>query len=69
MYTKESVIRKEIFGSAVQPISVSELSRRTGIPKSTLYKYREDPERIPLGCLLTIWKATGKSGEDFKKLL
>lgn len=28
-----------------------------------------NPDKIPLGCFLAIWKATGKNGEDFEKIL
>lgn len=69
MWTKETIIRQTIFGDDLHPISITALSQKTGIPRSTLYAYRDSPMRIPLDNLLAIWSATERTGEDFQKLV
>lgn len=69
MWTRETRIRNAIFGDDMHKVSIPALSRRTGIPPSTLYAYRAEPMRIPLDALVRIWTATGRTGEDFQKII
>lgn len=54
-----------IFGDGINKICISELARVTGIPASTLYYYRNNPENIRLGDLMLICEARGKDLEKW----
>lgn len=58
-----------IFGAGANACSLSELSRATGIPVSTLSRYKRQPERIPLGALRAIVKARQLPAEDVQKVI
>lgn len=56
------------FGNAVQPVSMTELSKRTGICQKTLYNYKEVIERMPFGRMFVIAKAKGIRPEEIAEL-
>ena len=58
-----------IFGSGANEVKIPRLSRATRIPASTLYRYKECPENIPLGNLMKIIKARALTPEQTAKLL
>lgn len=53
-----------IFNNAIGHYSITQLSRKTGIPERTLYKYRQQPDNIPAGKLRILFKAVGASPEN-----
>lgn len=46
-----------IFSSPIGPVNVAQLARKTKIPASTLYKWRQNPDRITAGELRILFKA------------
>lgn len=56
-----------IFKNAVDDYSITKLSKRTGIPERTLYKYRDEPETIPAGRLRLLFRAVGATEETIIK--
>lgn len=46
-----------IFSGPVGSVNVAQLARKTQIPASTLYKWRQNPDRIPAGELRILFKA------------
>ena len=56
-----------IFKNRLGNNSITQLSRRTGIPERTLYKYREAPETIPAGRLRLLFRAVGATEETIIK--
>lgn len=55
---------KLLFFGPLGPYSITQLSRKTGIPERTLYAYRKDPDNIPAGKLRLLFKAVGASPEN-----
>lgn len=45
------------------------LSRRTGIPQSTLYRYRDNPDMMPFGRVLVIAEAMQLTAEESAYLI
>lgn len=41
-----------LFGSALRPVNIAGLSKRTGISRQTLYEYKANPYKIPLERLI-----------------
>ena len=58
-----------IFGVGSTAASLSQLSKDTGIPASTLSEYRNQPEKIPLGRLRQILKARRVPVDEVIKVL
>ena len=58
---------KLLFFGPLGPYSITQLSRKTGIPERTLYAYRKDPDSIPAGKLRLLFKATGVQPEQIVK--
>jgi hypothetical protein len=56
-----------IFKNKLGNNSITQLSKRTGIPERTLYEYREAPETIPAGRLRLLFRAVGASEEAICK--
>lgn len=53
-----------LFGTRLQPVNLTELSRRTGISSSTLSDYKRHPARMTVERLARIARARGLSGEE-----
>lgn len=56
-----------IFSSPVGSVNVAQLARKTQIPASTLYKWRQNPDRITAGELRILFKAVRATDEDILK--
>ena len=67
--TRIDYVRSVIFGDAARPADLTHLGKQTGIPLSTLYRYRKFPMTIPLDALLVICEAQGMQPETFGRLL
>lgn len=61
-------IRKMMTGTPTRPIRLTEVARRTGIPQSTLYHYRQSPEHLPLMAAILIADSTGMTDEEWLAL-
>jgi DNA-binding Xre family transcriptional regulator len=48
---------------------IPELSKRTGIPKTTLHRYKNEPDLIPLGRLFVICKGMGLTPEEIGHMI
>lgn len=57
---KQEKLKTLIFGDGINKIRIQELSKKTGIPASTLYAYRNKPGNIRLDDLILIMQAKGK---------
>lgn len=56
-----------IFGTGTAKlVSMETLSRRTGIPRETLCRYRRDPTKIPLDRLMAIDRVVGIDWERMR---
>ena len=53
-----------IFEGPLGYYSITQLSKKTGIPERTLYKYRQQPDSIPAGKLRILFKAVGASEDS-----
>lgn len=62
--TQEERTRTVLFGTDVKPTNLTQLSKRTGIARSTLSDYKKNPLKIPLNSMLAIMRAQGIKGED-----
>lgn len=61
---------KEIlFGTKLNPVYLPELAKITGIPRSTLYRYKDDPAMIPWRYFRLICKVRGVTAEQMQKML
>lgn len=58
-----------LFGTKLQPVNLTELSRVTGICASTLSDYKKEPGKIPLYRLCMIVEARGLDDEQIAKAL
>ena len=56
-----------IFKSQVGEHSITQLSKKTGIPERTLYQYREAPDMIPAGRLRLLFRAVGATDDKICK--
>lgn len=68
MVTRLSDIRRFLKGTGTRPVNLSEVSRRTGIPKATLYRYKEHPESLPFYRAIDIANVIGMSKDDWYTL-
>lgn len=46
-----------LFGDKLRKVNMSELARETGIPEQTLYRWKRDPDLIPMRSLILLVKA------------
>ena len=53
-----------IFSGPVGPINIAQLARKTKIPASTLYKWRQDPDGIHARELGILFMAVRATDED-----
>lgn len=58
-----------IFGSAANACNMTELARITGIPRTTLHRYKRQPESMPLWALRAIVKARGMAAPDIERIV
>ncbi len=57
--------QKSLFGLS----NIAAISRETGIAQATLYRYRENADRIRLGDLRRLVKALGLTDEQLVKVV
>lgn len=43
-----------LFGSKLRKVNINELARVTGIPEQTLYRWKKDPDLIPMRSLILL---------------
>ena len=55
----EKLVREINMAAFEGGVTYADISRRTGIARSTLYRYMGKPECIPLGALCKIARAAG----------
>ena len=60
---------EDIFGNALQKVSIRELSKRCGIPESSLYRYRKNARGISLGDFHRIVSALGLPDEKVVQIV
>lgn len=56
-----------IFAGPTGQLNVKQLAKITGIPATTLYRWRRDPDSIKAGELRLLFKATKTKPEDIVK--
>ncbi|MCR4671959.1 MAG: helix-turn-helix transcriptional regulator [Lachnospiraceae bacterium] len=61
-------VREVLFGTAVRPVRLAELTRRTGIPERTLSRWRRDPTQMPFEGAVMIARALKLPDEEWAKL-
>lgn len=59
---------KILKGSELRPVKIGTISKKTGIPMSSLYKWRERPDLLTLGNAIRISKIIGMTDEEWIKL-
>ena len=62
-------IRVLIYGEGVNERILQRMTDATGIPKATLYRWKQQPELIPLGKLTLLMQALKISGEDLAQAI
>ena len=65
--TKKEIKSRLIFGSGQDAAHIAALARACGVSSRTMYRWRENPDLIPLGILLRIARLRGVNLEDLKK--
>ena len=68
MFNRFTDIKRFLKGTGTRPVNLAEVSRRTGIPKATLYRYKEHPECLPFYRAMDIANAIGMSKDDWYTL-
>lgn len=56
--------QEKLFGKGLNSVNLAALEKATGIPKRTLFEYREFPEKIPFARLILIVRAVGINPEE-----
>lgn len=69
MRTKPYDASTDIFGDKVRPVCIRELSRKTKIPESTLYRHRNHPSRMTLKDFGRIARSLGMADEDIVRVV
>ena len=69
IYDPDKVTSGLLFGTALEPVSLTELSKRSGISISTLSDYKRKPARITLDRLALIANIRGLSDEEVVRLI
>lgn len=59
---------KILRGSDARPVKIGTISKRTGIPMSSLYKWRERPDLLTLANAIRISKIIGMTDEEWVRL-
>lgn len=60
--------KRLLAGTPTRPVNLSEISRRTGIPHSTLWKWQKRPELITLTAGIRIANALNLTNEEWEKI-
>ena len=58
-----------IFEGPLGPVNIAQLSRRTGIPASTLYRWRKDPDKMPVGDMRILLKVMCVSDDQLLRIV
>lgn len=58
-----------LFGAGATACNLSELARATGLPVSTLSRYKRQPEKMPLSALRMIARARGLQPEEIERII
>ena len=69
MLKSSARISAAVFGTAASACNMTELSRLTGIPRTTLHRYKRQPECMPLSALRAIVKARGLAAPDIERIV
>lgn len=69
IYDPDKVTSGLLFGTALEPVSLTELSKRSGISISTLSDYKRKPARITLDRLAIIANIRELSDEEVVRLI
>lgn len=56
-----------IFAGPTGKLNIQQIAKVTGIPPTTLYRWRKDPDSIKAGELRLLFKATRATPEDIVK--
>ena len=56
-----------IFAGPTGKLNIQQIAKVTGIPPTTLYRWRKDPDSIKAGELRLLFKATKATPEDIVK--
>lgn len=56
-----------IFAGPTGKLNIQQIAKATGIPPTTLYRWRKDPDSIKAGELRILFKATKATPEDIVK--
>lgn len=57
-----------LFGTKLNPVNQEELARRVGVGKSSISRWKKNPEMIPWGKMKLLIRARGLTGEDIAKI-
>ncbi|MBR2189290.1 MAG: hypothetical protein IJ860_07795 [Eubacterium sp.] len=57
-----------LFGTEMQPVRLTVLANKTGIPRRSLENYRKDPWSIPAGRMRKLIKARQLTDEQITKM-
>lgn len=66
---KDAELRKLLFPDGVMRVSMTDLSKRSGIPESTLYRCRQQPTQMHLDDVHTIAKIVGVTQDQIWRAL
>ena len=66
--TENRAAEKLLAGTKTRPVNLTEVSRRTGIPRSSLYKKRNNPKSLSLIEAIAIAKAIHMTDDEWLAL-
>ena len=58
-----------LFGTEINAVRIPPLAKRTGTSQSTMYGWKMDPDRIPLGKLRRIVECRGLSDKQIVDMI
>ncbi len=61
--------RELLFGTEINAVRIPNLARRTDTPQSTMYSWKTDPDKIPLGKLRRIVECRGLSDRQIVEMI
>ena len=68
LQSPEQITGEILFGTKLEPVNLTELSHRTGIPVSTLSTYKKHPDMIPFVRIRAIVRARKLSEVEIKRM-